>query len=51
MTRERLVKCFEAADPGKLSDIDGLLLKYQGRERVMFTKVQNKYLKYPQCAA
>lgn len=47
--RKSLVRCFEAADVAELNKIDHYLEKYQGREQVMFTKLRNKYRKFPEC--
>ena len=47
--RESLRKCFDIADPPMLSQIDDLLIKYDGRERIMFAKLSRKYAKVPQC--
>lgn len=41
--REKLRKFYEVHNPEKLSDIDFLLEKYEGREDVLFRKLQRKY--------
>ena len=48
-TREALVKCYTVADPSKLSNVEDLLEKYQGRERALFAKLRTKYEKEPAC--
>eukprot|EP01039_Chlorochromonas_danica_P005170 gene5170-5690_t len=47
--RERVVKCFEAADPVKLTEVDDLLKKYKNKEYIMFRKMSNKYEKFAEC--
>ncbi len=47
--RERVVKCYEAANPQKMSEIDKFIKKYKGKEYSLFAQLRNKYEKYPEC--
>ena len=37
--RQRLVKCYDAANPKKLSEVDYLLKKYKNKEHILFAQV------------
>lgn len=37
--REPIVKCYNAANPNKLSDIDYLMKKYEGNEIKLYAQV------------
>jgi hypothetical protein len=43
------VKCYTVADPAKLDNVEGLLVKHEGREQALFAKLRTKYEKVPQC--
>ena len=47
--RERVVKCYEAANPKKMSEIDKFIKKYKGKEYALFAQLRSKYEKYPEC--
>ena len=48
--RERVLRCYEAANPSKVGEIDQFLEKYKGREHVLFAQLRNKYgMKFQQC--
>ena len=49
LIKRRIVRCYEAANPNKLKEIDGLIAKYQGHENKLFAKLEEKYSKYPEC--
>lgn len=48
--RERVVRCYEAANPSKLSEVDDLIAKYQNKEHILFAKLRGKYEKFPECS-
>jgi hypothetical protein len=47
--KRRIVRCYEAANPKKLIEVDGLVKKYIGHETKLFAKLEEKYSKYPEC--
>lgn len=47
--RERVVKCYEAANPSKLKDVDRFIEKYKGNEHKLFAVLKGKYEKVPEC--
>ena len=61
--REPIVKCYNAANPNKLSDIDYLMKKYEGNEIKLYAQVsydmqlfeidiwqlRSKYEKFEEC--
>lgn len=47
--RKKVVLCYEAANPKKLNEIDGLITKYAGHENKLLAKLSEKYGKYPEC--
>lgn len=48
--REKLVRCYEVANPSKLNDIDDILKKANGRYVKLLAGLKNKYGdKYVQC--
>ena len=47
--KNRVLKCYEAANPSNLAEIDGLLSKYKGKEYILFNKLRAKYEKFPEC--
>jgi hypothetical protein len=49
LIRQRLVTCYDAADPSKLSNIDTIMTKYKGREHQLFARLNEKYSKVSQC--
>lgn len=50
LIRDRVVRCYEAADPKKLDNIDAYMKKYKGREGKLFTNLRMKYEQVPECA-
>jgi hypothetical protein len=42
-------RCYEAANPTKLSEVEHLVDKYYGREEKLISQLRNKYAKYPDC--
>lgn len=48
--KDRVVKCYEAANPSKLSDVDKFIEKYKGKEEALFAQLRNKYPKHPECS-
>lgn len=49
LIKERVIKCYEVANPTKLSEIDKIVEKYKGRERALYAQLRAKYEKFPQC--
>ncbi len=47
--RQRVMRCYEAANPSKVSEVDNFIMKYEGREHVLFAKLRGKYEKIPEC--
>lgn len=47
--RERVVRCYEVANPSKISEVDKFIDKYKGRSHVLFAQLRTKYQKYPEC--
>jgi hypothetical protein len=45
MIRDRVVRCYEAADPTKLDNIDAYMKKYKGKEGKLFSNLRIKYEK------
>lgn len=50
LTRKVLVNCYTLADSSKLSNIDSLLRKYQGREQKLLARIADKYPDTPECS-
>lgn len=50
MIRERVLRCYEAANPSKVGEIDQFIGKYKGKEHLLFAQLRNKYgMKHSQC--
>lgn len=47
---ERVTRCYEAANPSKLSEVDKFIQKYKGKEESLFAQLRNKYPKHPECS-
>jgi hypothetical protein len=47
--RERVLRCYEAANPSKISEVDKFIERYKGREHVLFSQLKNKYERIPEC--
>jgi hypothetical protein len=47
--RDRVLRCYEAANPTKVSEVDKFVQKYKGREHALFAQLRNKYEKFPEC--
>jgi len=47
--RERVMGCYEIANPSKLADVDKFIAKYKGRETVLYAQLRSKYNKVPDC--
>eukprot|EP01038_Epipyxis_sp_PR26KG_P013179 gene13179-17657_t len=47
--KERVLKCYESANPSKLAEVDKFVQRYKGREEVLFAQLRNKYPKHPEC--
>ena len=47
--RQPLEKCYHAANPEKVNEIDKIMLKYKGSEQKLFAQLRSKYEKYPEC--
>jgi hypothetical protein len=43
------LKCYDVANPSKVSEIDKFIEKYKGNENRLFANLKEKYNKYPQC--
>ena len=50
LIRDRVTKCYEAANPTKLSEVDKITEKYRGREHVLFAQLRSKYAKHSECS-
>lgn len=48
-TMARVVRCYEAANPTKVSEVEKFVKKYKGREHALFAQLRNKYEKFPEC--
>lgn len=49
MIREKIQKCYSAAKPNEVVDIEKIMKKYNGKERALFANLRNKYPKFPAC--
>ncbi len=49
VVRERVIRCYEAANPSKVDEVDKFVERYKGREHVLFAQLRTKYQKYPEC--
>lgn len=49
LIRERLNRCYAAAKPKEVVDIDKIIKKYLGKEKTLFATLRNKYSKHPDC--
>lgn len=49
VVRDRVTKCYEAANPSKLNEVDKIVEKYKGREHALFAQLRSKYGKHPEC--
>ena len=49
IVRDRVTRCYEAANPSKVHEVDKIVKKYKGRDRALFAQLRNKYEKYPEC--
>jgi hypothetical protein len=47
--RERVMRCYEVANPTKISEVDKFIERYRGREHILFAQLKNKYERYPEC--
>eukprot|EP00603_Paraphysomonas_imperforata_P009161 CAMPEP_0114418840 /NCGR_PEP_ID=MMETSP0103-20121206/3711_1 /TAXON_ID=37642 ORGANISM="Paraphysomonas imperforata, Strain PA2" /NCGR_SAMPLE_ID=MMETSP0103 /ASSEMBLY_ACC=CAM_ASM_000201 /LENGTH=140 /DNA_ID=CAMNT_0001587225 /DNA_START=42 /DNA_END=464 /DNA_ORIENTATION=+ len=48
--QQPLEKCYNAANPDKVANIDHIMKKYKGREQKLFAQLRTKYGKaYPEC--
>lgn len=48
-TKSYVTRCYEVANPSKLSEVDSLVDRYYGREEKLVVQLRNKYAKYPEC--
>lgn len=49
MIRSRLQRCYSAAKPNEVVDLDKILKKYKKKENTLFATLRNKYSKFPEC--
>lgn len=49
LIRSRLQRCYSAAKPNEVVDIDKILKKYKKKEGALFANLSNKYSKIPEC--
>jgi hypothetical protein len=50
LLHDRLLRCYDVANPEKVKDIDHILKKYKGKEGRLFAMVTDKYGEdYPAC--
>lgn len=49
MNRDKVQRCYSAAKPREVVDIDKIMKKYAGRETTLFATLRNKYNKFPEC--
>lgn len=47
--KDRVITCYEVANPTKLSEVDAIVEKYKNKEVALFARLKNKYPKIPQC--
>jgi hypothetical protein len=47
--RTLLVRCYTAANPSKLNEIESLVKKYSKHDYVLRAKLREKYENYPEC--
>jgi hypothetical protein len=47
--RDKIMRCYEVANPSKVSEVDKFVERYKGRENVLFAQLRNKYPKKAQC--
>ena len=47
--KSRLLRCYNAATPSKVGEIDNLLKKYKNREHILFNRLRAKYETVPEC--
>lgn len=49
LIRSRLQRCYSAAKPNEVVDIEKILKKYKKKEGALFANLSNKYSKIPEC--
>lgn len=47
--RERVMGCYEIANPSKIADVDKFIAKYKGRETALYAQLRSKYSKVSDC--
>lgn len=47
--RDRVMGCYEIANPSKIADVDKFIAKYKGRETVLYAQLRSKYSKVSDC--
>lgn len=47
--RDKIQRCYSAAKPKEVVDIEKIMKKYDGRETALFANLRNKYSKFPEC--
>eukprot|EP01040_Poterioochromonas_malhamensis_P008826 gene8826-9561_t len=47
--RDRVLRCYEVANPSKVAEVDKFVERYRGREHILFSQLRAKYEKYPEC--
>ena len=49
LVRERVTRCYEAANPSKVSEVDKFIMRYKGNEERLFANLKEKYGKFREC--
>lgn len=49
MNRDKVQRCYSAAKPKEVVDIDKIMKRYAGKETTLFATLRNKYSKFPEC--
>lgn len=49
LTREKVLKCYSAAKPKEIIDVDKIMKKYDEKEHILLATLRNKYSKFPEC--
>jgi hypothetical protein len=47
--RDKVIACYEVANPEKVSNIDEVMNKYKGKESLLVYRLAEKYGKYEEC--
>ena len=46
---QQVTRCYSAANPSKLGEVEKIVEKYKGREGRLLAQLRDKYEKFPEC--